>query len=1097
MTAVCAPRHERLSDTTVALTLLLVVLSIAAWRGRGPALVAALLGALSYNFFFLPPLYELTIDDPRNWVALAAFLVTAVVAGQLSELARHRAADAEAGKAAARRACAYNRNLIEASLDAMAAIGPDGKITDVNVAAERLTGRAREDLIGSDFPEWFTEPERARAGHRQALREGYVQNSTLKIRRRDQRTSPVLCSASVYRDEIGGIAGVFAVVRDVGEPATPDAAGADRALWFATVESAPTLAHPYVRPAGGPSAGRHPVVRALIATLPTLATFVVQRATWSILHPFAWFLFYPAVFASSWIGGVSGGILATALSTALVWWFFVPPEHALAKGEPRYLFAAGAFAATGLLFSLLQGRLYKARNLAIDALAAARREHERGRRASDEIARLVEEASDGIFVANRGGYTIDVNGAGCRMLGYDRGELIGLPLAELMPSEDAGRHRRAAEQLVHGGVQIAEFRLRRKDGTYLPVEVSAKVQPDGRWQGIVRDITERKRAEDELRRLNRAHRALSSCNQALIRATDEIALLGQICQIAVDQAGYRFCWVGRAEHDDARTVRPIAQAGFADGYLERAEIRWADDEHGRGPTGTSIREGRPTVVEDIAMDPRMAPWRAEALARGYLSSIAIPLDLGTSARGSMTIYAGERDAFHEEEVALLQELSDDLAYGIMTIRTRAERNRAQEEVRSLNAELEERIATRTAELRASREREAETGGRIQQMLLLDRPPRDVRGLRVAALTVPSQKIAGDFYAFFEHEESDCLDVIVADVMGKGVPAALLGAATKSHFPDALWHLLGRCPMGLLPEPKDVVALAHTHMAQHLIGLESFVTTCYARFDVANQTLALVDCGHTGAIHLRPKADGCTVLHGENLPLGVREGEIYDQIAVPLEVGDVLVFFSDGVTEARDGSGALFGLDRLVECARRNAATDPPTILAAVRDAVTAFAGSRAPSDDLTCVVVQLVPQEVPIARANLEIQSSLGELRRARAFIEAFCTESSRQLLLGEALTSLVLAVHEAATNIVKHAYRGREDQRIDIAAEAFRDRVAVRLRHLGVPFEPSAVPPPSFDGSSESGFGVFMISRSADAVRYYRDDLGRSCIYLEKRRGA
>ena len=1089
VTAVFLSLHERVSHTTIALALLLVVLLVAARWGSWPALVASVLGMLLYNFFFLPPVYTLTIEDPRNWVALGAFFVTAVTAGQLSERARRRAAEAEAGREAARRASAYNRSLIEASLDAMAAIGPDGTITDVNAAAERLTGSSRAELIGTDFSECFTDPDRARSGYRQAFREGVVQNSTLGIRHRDGRTIPVLYDASVYRDDKGEVVGVFVVARETGEPIAAPPVTAE------VFAAPPTPIPENALPPSPRHIDHHHAVRTLLALLPPVAAALLQYAIWPLLRPFAWFLFYPALLVSAWLGGRRGGILATALSTFLVWWFFVAPVHTFAKGEPRYFFAAATFALTGVLVSMLQGRLQAATKRTTAALAEARAGNEKVRQASDEITRLVEQASDGIFLADRTGVTTDVNRAGCEMLGYAREELVGKAIEDLMPREDADRLRRAREQLARGGVQIAEFRLRRKDGTHLPVEVSAKFLPDGRWQGFVRDVTERKRAENELRRLNRAHRAISSCNEALIRATDEAELLATICRIAVGEAGYRFCWVGRAEHDDARTVRPIAQAGFEEGYLAQADIRWADTERGRGPTGTCIRENRPVLARDIASDPRFAPWRAEALRRGYGSSFAIPFSLDASTTGAMTIYAREPDAFGDEEVELLSELAGDLAYGIATIHTRAERATAQEELRTLNRELEQRVQARTAELRAAREREAETGGRIQRMLLLDEPPREVPGLRVAALTVPSEKIAGDFYGFFRHEDNDCLDVIVADVMGKGVSAALLGAATKNHFPEALWHLMAASPRAALPEPKDIVTLAHTHMAHHLVDLESFVTTCYARFDVARRTLSLVDCGHTGVIHLHGGTGRCTVLHGDNLPLGVREGELYEQLAVSLEIGDLLVFFSDGVTEARNARGELFGIDRLLECVEQNPAADPESLVAAIRDAATAFARPVPLADDLTCVVVQLVEHEVPAARAEIEIRSSLDELRRARHFVERFCTTETDRPLGDEAVASLVLAVDEASSNVVKHAYHGREDQTIEITAEMFSDRVSIRLRHLGVPFDPSTVSPPAFDGSRDSGFGVFLIERSVDAVRYYRDDLDRCCIRLEKKR--
>ena len=115
--------------------------------------------------------------------------------------------------------------------------------------------------------------------------------------------------------------------------------------------------------------------------------------------------------------------------------------------------------------------------------------------------------------------------------------------------------------------------------------------------GTVQDITERKRAQEELLRINRAHRALSSCNEALIRATEESAWLDQVCRIIVDKAGYRFCWVGRAEHDEAKTVTAVAQAGVDEGYLKTINVTWADTERGRGPTGTCIRTGQTQIVK--------------------------------------------------------------------------------------------------------------------------------------------------------------------------------------------------------------------------------------------------------------------------------------------------------------------------------------------------------------------------------------------------------------------------------------------------------------------------------------------------------------------
>ncbi len=168
---------------------------------------------------------------------------------------------------------------------------------------------------------------------------------------------------------------------------------------------------------------------------------------------------------------------------------------------------------------------------------------------------------------------------------------------------------------------------------------------------ILGSVIERQRAEERLRRTNRAQRVLSKCNEALIRATEESGLLQRICDLLVEEAGYRLCWVGRAENDEAKSVRAIAQAGFEAGYLATSSVTWADTERGRGPTGTSIRTRETVVTKHIATDPQMIPWRAEALKRGYASSVSIPLIVDSETFGAMMIYAAELDAFGTEEVA--------------------------------------------------------------------------------------------------------------------------------------------------------------------------------------------------------------------------------------------------------------------------------------------------------------------------------------------------------------------------------------------------------------------------------------------------------------
>jgi PAS domain S-box-containing protein len=185
----------------------------------------------------------------------------------------------------------------------------------------------------------------------------------------------------------------------------------------------------------------------------------------------------------------------------------------------------------------------------------------------------------------------------------------------------------------------------------------------------------------DLAQANRMLNILRACNQAVIRATEELLLLQEICQIIVNLGGYPLVWVGFAEKDTARSVHPVAQAGFEEGYLKIINLTWADTECGQGPTGTSIRSGQPCIARDIRIDPNFTPWREEALRRGYASSISLPLHDKDHVFGVLNIYATVPDAFHAEEVRLLMELAGDLAFGITSLRERAACSRAEAALR--------------------------------------------------------------------------------------------------------------------------------------------------------------------------------------------------------------------------------------------------------------------------------------------------------------------------------------------------------------------------------------------------------------------------------
>jgi PAS domain S-box-containing protein len=195
--------------------------------------------------------------------------------------------------------------------------------------------------------------------------------------------------------------------------------------------------------------------------------------------------------------------------------------------------------------------------------------------------------------------------------------------------------------------------------------------------------------KNELGKLYRALKTYSECHKTLIRADNEMQLMQNICRTIVEIGGYRVAWVGNAEHDEERAVRPIAQWGDSQGYLKNLNVNWSHDDRGRGPTGTAIKTGKPVVVKYIEYDPKWELWRENALRHGFRSSISLPLIIAGRPFAALVIFSGETSAFDANEVKLLSELADDLSYGIATLRASNERLKVEKEYSLLASVIEQ------------------------------------------------------------------------------------------------------------------------------------------------------------------------------------------------------------------------------------------------------------------------------------------------------------------------------------------------------------------------------------------------------------------------
>ena len=177
-------------------------------------------------------------------------------------------------------------------------------------------------------------------------------------------------------------------------------------------------------------------------------------------------------------------------------------------------------------------------------------------------------------------------------------------------------------------------------------------------------------SKNDILRLNRSLKLISEGNRALVHAQNEQQLINDVCRVIVETGDYQMAWIGYAENDIEKSVRPVASYGN-DGYLETAKITWDESSpRGRGPTGCAIRANKPYINHNFESNLALKPWLAEAHIRGYRSSSAFPLMSNGKAFGALTIYSSENDPFNSDEIVLMQQLAADLSFGIISNRLR-------------------------------------------------------------------------------------------------------------------------------------------------------------------------------------------------------------------------------------------------------------------------------------------------------------------------------------------------------------------------------------------------------------------------------------------
>jgi len=392
--------------------------------------------------------------------------------------------------------------------------------------------------------------------------------------------------------------------------------------------------------------------------------------------------------------------------------------------------------------------------------------NEHAQASARDLAQVLEQSGEAVIVKDLNAVVTYWNRVAASLYGFSAQEAIGQSLRKLHAAELSELEYERLLQRVRAGRPTSTTTERRKKSGET-IRVAIKTTPllndHGALVGeitIARDVTELERVAASLHNANRALRVLSTVNQALIHGESETELLNLVCKALVDQGGYRMAWVGFPEQDQYKSVRPVAQYGTSQGYLDFTAITWADTERGRGPTGTAVRTGTVQISREIAADPRVLAWREAALQRGYASSIALPFVSGLDAHGVLSIYSSETNAFDEDEVVLLKELAADLSFGILTHRSNLERRRA--EARA------ERLAK--FDLLTELPNRAQLLLHLEKVLKSEQPRSDANGVALMTLSVDR---------FSEIQEA--AGIAGADDLLKKVAQRLANAAEKDQF----------------------------------------------------------------------------------------------------------------------------------------------------------------------------------------------------------------------------------------------------------------------------------------------------------------------------
>jgi PAS domain S-box-containing protein len=436
----------------------------------------------------------------------------------------------------------------------------------------------------------------------------------------------------------------------------------------------------------------------------------------------------------------------------------------------------------------------------------------------------------------------------------------------------------------------------------------------------------------------------------------------------------------------------------------------------------------------------------------------------------LDIYARRKDGTEfPVEISLSYAGTDGDSFGMCFVSDITERKRAEEALREYSERLEEMVEERSLELRAAQDQllsqqrlqqELELARQIQTSLLPRHVPT-LDGFDFAATALPARYVSGDLYDFISPDPGT-YHIVLADISGKGVPAALLTLTARTLFRAESEHD---------SSPASMLASVNASFYEDLVQAETFITFFAARLDAQQGTLTYANAGHTETLWCRNAGRDCRVLSSTGMPIGIDRDAAFGEKVLALRPGDVLVFYSDGTTEAANSRDELYGQKRLTDVLQRTlerADLSAADLAQVIVDSVEDFRADVPRSDDLTLIVLKALARAIPFARpADLE------HLNEVTALV--------RQLGLpyGDDFAYVMeLAASEIVTNIIQHAYRFSPGEvRGQITLQP--DQMALDLYDDGTPFDISTVPDPDLGQPQEGGYGLYIARQVTDELTF------------------